>query len=79
MHPVALSGDLGHQNNASFLEKVKVRFPEKVAYFEKQQADRKAKVAQSGEFISNDSYCPETPDWCPVVQENKAARKAVAA
>lgn len=72
MHPNVLSGEHIAHHDAAFLEKVKDRFPDKLAHFQQRVAEQKADVAENGEFISNDSYTPETPHWCPVLTVEKA-------
>ncbi len=66
MHPTVLAGEHTASKDFNFLEKVKQLYPDKLEHFSQQIAAVKAEVAQRGEFISNDSYTPETPHWCPV-------------
>jgi hypothetical protein len=65
MHPIALSGEL-QLARASILEKVKELRPDMLAKWTEKIETEKAEIAERGEFISNDSYTPETPNWCPV-------------
>lgn len=70
MHPSTLA--FNHKPKESqFLKAVAERLPDRLEYFKARHAERMADVAKHGEFISNDSYTPETPDWCPVVKIRK--------
>lgn len=67
MHPTALSGQVKEAHFTSLLSKVKELLPDKVDYWLVKIAKEKADAAAKGEFISNDGNTPETPEWCPVI------------
>lgn len=70
-HPDILSGARFAANDAKRLEMIKEKFPERVEHFVQLIANRNAERTSKGEFISNDSMTPETPEWCPVVNAKK--------
>jgi hypothetical protein len=67
MHPTVLSGEHAKGRWDPLLSEIKARLPERLKYFTAQIAEEKAMIGKYGEFISNDSVTPETPDWCPVL------------
>lgn len=72
MHPDSLSGEVSAEHFNSLLAKVGELLPDKLEQWKQKVDKEKAEVAVNGEFISNDSYTPETPEWCPVVRSLKA-------
>ena len=74
LHPAIMNSEVivGAFPSERFMVMVKEKFPDKwesmVARWNEQEEQRKANRAKHGEFISNDSYTPETPEWCPVLR-----------
>ena len=68
IHPVVLAGSCDDAH-VVMLETAKEKYPDKLEFFTKIFDDISAEIQRNGQFISNDSYGPETPGWCPIIKQ----------
>lgn len=68
-HPDVLSDTWHEAQDKVLLEKVKTLHPESLEHVKNNVEIHRNQVKQYGEFISNDEVTPETPQWCPVLNQ----------
>ena len=68
-HPTIMNLDVVKEKHAELLKHIKEKYPLSLEAFTRSVEGTEFQLKTNGQFISNDSYGPETPGWCPIVKQ----------